>query len=144
MKILNRRPDVDRGIDVDPSVYVQDVNEILDDPEIDIYQGAWGVGSDVDPSGLYGPTAPFNYTRYESDESTELLTAGNSQEALEVDYRKDVYNQWAELMVQDIPVIPTLYRAFVTPVNERVINYSEDYQWNEDTLWYRVGVEDAE
>ena len=115
-----------------------------DDPEIDIYQGAWGVGSDVDPSGLYGPTAPFNYTRYESDESTELLTAGNSQEALEVDYRKDVYNQWAELMVQDIPVIPTLYRAFVTPVNERVINYSEDYQWNEDTLWYRVGVEDAE
>ena len=34
-----------------------------DDPEIDIYQGAWGVGSDVDPSGLYGPEAPFNYTR---------------------------------------------------------------------------------
>ncbi|MBR5228426.1 MAG: homoserine dehydrogenase [Firmicutes bacterium] len=35
-KILNRRPDVDRGIDVDPGVYVQDVNLILDDPEIDI------------------------------------------------------------------------------------------------------------
>ncbi len=115
-----------------------------DDPEIDIYQGAWGVGSDVDPSGLYGPDAPFNYTRYESEESTELLNAGNSQEALDVDYRKDIYNQWSELMVEEIPVIPTLYRAFVTPVNERVINYSEDYEWNEDLLWYRVGVEDAE
>ena len=115
-----------------------------DDPEIDIYQGAWGVGSDVDPAGLYGPDAPFNYTRYETEESTELLNAGNSQEALDIDYRKDIYNQWSELMVEDIPVIPTLYRAFVTPVNERVINYSEDYEWNEDLLWYRVGVEDAE
>ena len=47
-------------------------------------------------------------------------------------------------MAEEIPVIPTLYRAFVTPVNERVINYSVDYEWNEDLLWYRVGVEDAE
>lgn len=115
-----------------------------DDEAIDIYQGAWGVGSDVDPAGLYGADAPFNYTRYETEEATELLKAGNSQEALDVDYRKDVYNQWAELMVEDIPVIPTLYRAFVTPVNERVINYSEDYEWNEDLLWYRVGVEETE
>ena len=115
-----------------------------DDPEIDIYQGAWGVGSDVDPSGLYGPTAPFNYTRYESDEATELLQQGNSEEALDVERRKEIYNEWSELMAEEIPVIPTLYRAFVTPVNERVINYSEDYEYNEDLLWYRVGVEDAE
>src|SRR5699024_7850973 len=115
-----------------------------DDPEIDIYQGAWGVGSDVDPSGLYGPTAPFNYTRYESEEATALLEQGNSEEALDIDRRKEIYNEWAELMAEEIPVIPTLYRAFVTPVNERVINYSEDYEYNEDLLWYRVGVEDAE
>ncbi len=25
-----------------------------DDPKIDIYQGAWGTGSDPDPEGLYG------------------------------------------------------------------------------------------
>ncbi|WP_026867408.1 oligopeptide ABC transporter substrate-binding protein [Jeotgalicoccus marinus] len=115
-----------------------------DDPEIDIYQGAWGVGSDVDPSGLYGPTAPFNYTRYESEESTALLEQGNSEEALDTERRKEIYNEWAELMAQDIPVIPTLYRAFVVPVNERVINYSEDYEYNEDLLWYRVGVEETE
>lgn len=36
VKILNRHPDVDRGIDIDRSVYVQDINEILDDPEIQI------------------------------------------------------------------------------------------------------------
>ncbi len=35
-KILNRRPDVDRGIEIDKSVYVQDVSQIMDDPEISI------------------------------------------------------------------------------------------------------------
>ncbi len=35
-RILNRHPEKKRDIDVDPSVYVQDVNEILNDPEIDI------------------------------------------------------------------------------------------------------------
>src|SRR5699024_287068 len=34
-----------------------------DDEEVDIYQGAWGVASDVDPSGLYGPEAIFNFPR---------------------------------------------------------------------------------
>ncbi len=35
-KILNRHPERDRGITIDPSIYVQDVRDILDDPEIDI------------------------------------------------------------------------------------------------------------
>lgn len=35
-KILNRRPDVDRGINVDPSIYVQDADLILEDSDIDI------------------------------------------------------------------------------------------------------------
>jgi homoserine dehydrogenase len=35
-KILNRHPDRDRGIKVDPSIYVQDVDLILNDPDIDI------------------------------------------------------------------------------------------------------------
>ena len=25
-----------------------------DDPKIDMYQGAWGTGTDPDPEGLYG------------------------------------------------------------------------------------------
>lgn len=34
-----------------------------DDPGIDIFGGAWGTGSDVDPGGLYGRGASFNYSR---------------------------------------------------------------------------------
>lgn len=35
-KILNRHPEKERGIDVDPSVYVQNADDILKDPSIDI------------------------------------------------------------------------------------------------------------
>lgn len=98
-----------------------------DDPAIDIYQGAWGVGTDVDPAGLYGPEAPFNYPRYETEESTELIERGNSEEALDTDTRTEIYHEWQELMVEEIPVAPTLYRAYVTPVRENVVGWSEEF-----------------
>lgn len=94
-----------------------------DDPEIDIYQGAWGVGIDVDPTGLYGRNAAFNYSRYSSEENDELLAAGVSEEAFDLEYRQDVYNEWQELMVEEVPVFPTVYRAELVPVNNRVHNY---------------------
>jgi peptide/nickel transport system substrate-binding protein len=65
-----------------------------DDPEVDIYQGAWGVGSDVDPYGLYGPDVPFNYPRYATEESTQLMEEGNSPEAFDVEQRQEIYNEW--------------------------------------------------
>lgn len=97
-----------------------------DDPEVDIYMGAWQVGDDVDPDGLYGPKAMFNFTRYESDENTALLEKGVSDKAFDLDYRQEVYQEWQELMVEEIPVFPTLYRAVLVPVNENVLNYSID------------------
>lgn len=110
-----------------------------DDPSIDIYQGAWSVGTDVNPDGLFGPEAPFNYPRYETEESTELIERGNSEEALDVDTRTEIYQEWQELMVEEIPVAPTLYRAIVVPVNEDVVGWSEEFGFNEDTLLYQVG-----
>ncbi|SEO39205.1 peptide/nickel transport system substrate-binding protein [Amphibacillus marinus] len=94
-----------------------------DDPDIDIYQGAWGVGSDVDPSGLYGRTAAFNYTRFASERNDELLEEGLSEDAFDIAYRQQVYSEWQEYMVEQIPVFPTVYRAVLVPVNNRVHNY---------------------
>lgn len=108
-----------------------------DDPDIDIYQAAWSTGSDVDPSGLYGKEAPFNYSRYSSEENDRLIAEGNSEESFEVEHRQEVYKEWQELMVQDIPVFPTVYRAALTPVNERVTGYSAALDWSE---WQEVGV----
>ncbi|MBP1970702.1 peptide/nickel transport system substrate-binding protein [Virgibacillus natechei] len=95
-----------------------------DDPEIDIYQGAWSVGSDVNPSGLYGPNAMFNYSRYTSEENEALLEEGVSEDSFDIEHRQSVYSEWQELMVEDVPVFPTVYRAELVPVNNRVHNFS--------------------
>ena len=94
-----------------------------DDPDIDIYQGAWGVGSDVDPSGLYGRTASFNYPRFASEENDRLLAEGLSEASFDNEHRQKVYSEWQQLMVDEIPVFPTVYRALIVPVNNRVTDY---------------------
>ncbi|OZU88149.1 oligopeptide ABC transporter substrate-binding protein [Virgibacillus indicus] len=101
-----------------------------DDPAVDIYQGAWGVGYDVNPQGLYGHKALFNFPRYESEENTALLEDGVSEESFDVEHRKQVYSDWQKLMVEEIPVFPTLYRSLLAPVNNRVQNYSIAVDFN--------------
>ncbi|MCG3087623.1 oligopeptide ABC transporter substrate-binding protein [Sporosarcina cyprini] len=109
-----------------------------DDPKIDIYQAAWGTGSDPDPEGLYGRTAAYNYTRYTSEKNDELLKAGTSEEAFDSEKRKKIYKEWQELMVEDAPVAPTLYRYYLMGVNKRVVNYSIDP--GSDLELYQMGV----
>ncbi|UVI29298.1 oligopeptide ABC transporter substrate-binding protein [Paenibacillus spongiae] len=95
-----------------------------DDPKVDVYQGAWGVGIDVDPSGLYGRDALLNFPRYASDEQDKLLKEGVSEAAFDVKVRQGIYKEWQQLMVNEIPVFPTLYRAIITPVNKRILNFA--------------------
>lgn len=95
-----------------------------DDPEVDIFQGAWQVGIDVDPRGLYGADALYNFPRWENAENDRLLAAGVSAKAFDVEKRKEIYKEWQALMVEEIPVFPTLYRSKLVPVNNRVLNYA--------------------
>ncbi|MBT2570409.1 oligopeptide ABC transporter substrate-binding protein [Planococcus sp. ISL-110] len=95
-----------------------------DDPSVDVFQAAWGVGIDVDPSGLYGANAIYNFARWENEENERLLEEGRSEEAFDLAYRQEVYNEWQQLMVEEVPVFPTLYRAILSPVNNRVLNYA--------------------
>lgn len=95
-----------------------------DDPSVDVYQGAWTVGIDVDPQGLYGRDAIYNFPRYASEESDRLMKEGVSEAAFDVAKRKEIYKEWQQLMVDEIPVFPTLYRAELVPVNNRVLNYA--------------------
>lgn len=95
-----------------------------DNPDVDVYQAAWGVGIDVDPSGLYGADALYNFPRWENEENERLLKEGRSEEAFDLTFRQDVYDEWQQLMVDEVPVFPTLYRAVLSPVNDRVLNYA--------------------
>ncbi|MCG7335200.1 oligopeptide ABC transporter substrate-binding protein [Sporosarcina sp. ACRSM] len=97
-----------------------------DDPKIDLFQAAWGTGTDPDPAGLYGRTAAFNYSRYTSAKNDELLAAGTSEKAFDIEYRRDIYNEWQQLMWEDVPIAPTDYRYALIGVNKRVVNFSID------------------
>ncbi len=110
-----------------------------DDPEVDIYQGAWATGSDPSPTGLYGPNSAFNYTRFESEENTKLLDAIDSKASFDEEKRKKAFYDWQEYAIDEAFVIPTLYRNEVLPVNDRVV----DFTWAVDTKdnpWGTVGV----
>jgi len=109
-----------------------------DSPRVDVYQAAWSTGSDPDPSGLYGRTALYNYSRFASDKNDELLAAGTSEKAFDFAYRKLIYNEWQALMVEDVPIAPTVYRYGITAVNKRVTNYSIDP--SSELSLYEVGV----
>lgn len=110
-----------------------------DDPEIDIYQGAWGTGSDPSPTGLYGPFASYNYTRFESEENTRLLAAIDSESSFDEAARKEAFDAWQEYAFEEAFVIPTLYRNQLLPISNRV----KDFSWAVDTTenqWYTLTV----
>lgn len=112
-----------------------------DDPKVDVYAAGWGVATDVNPAGLYGRDALFNFSRYASEENDQLLEQGVSKDAMDLEYRQKVYKEWQELMVEEVPVIPTNYRAKLVPVNKRVLNYSVAHNWGN---YYEIAVTQEE
>lgn len=106
-----------------------------DDPAIDVYQGAWGTGGDPNPSGLYGRTAAFNYTRWATDENDELLAAIESDDSFDEEFRQQAFYDWQAYAMEELPVIPTLFRYKLTAVNNRVSNWDttigNDLKWSD-------------
>lgn len=103
-----------------------------DDPEIDVFQGAWGVSTAPSPVGLYGRNAAFNYSRFSSEENDKLLDAIVSKESFDADKRKEAYDAWQKYMFEQAPVIPTLYRNEIMPVSNRVKSFTWNYEDTRD------------
>lgn len=98
-----------------------------DDPEIDVYMGAWSTGSNPEPSGLYGKYALFNYSRHTSDELEQILKDINSEKAFDESFRNDAYKRFEQYMIENAPVIPNQYRTNIRTVNNRVKMYDWSY-----------------
>lgn len=103
-----------------------------DDPEIDVFQAAWGVNSAPSPAGLYSRNAAFNYSRFASEENDKLLKAIDSKASFDDTKRKEAYDAWQEYMFEQAPVIPTLYRNEIMPVNDRVKSFTWNYEETRD------------
>lgn len=103
-----------------------------DDPEIDVFQAAWGVNSAPSPAGLYSRNAAFNYSRFVSEENDALLKSIDSKESFDDDKRKEAYDAWQEYMFEQAPVIPTLYRNEIMPISDRVKSFTWNYEETRD------------
>jgi len=106
VKILNRRPNVDRGIDVDPSVYVQDVNLILEDPEIDIVVELIG---GIEPATEYMAKALSNGKHVVTANKAALAINGKMLQQLAMDNK--VMLRFEASVGGGIPVINAITTA---------------------------------
>lgn len=98
-----------------------------DDPKIDIFMGAWGVGSNPSPSGVYAHNAQYNFSRYTSPKLQEILKNIDSEKSFDAEYRASQFAEFEKEMFENAAVVPTMYRLELTAVNKRVKNWSVDY-----------------
>lgn len=107
-----------------------------DDPDVDVYFGAWSVGTDPTPTGLYGRKAQFNYTRFASDKLDGLLSDIVSSKSFDDEYKETAFKDWQDYMHDEAVVIPMLTYYKVMPVNKRVKNF--DWSYGALTGWETI------
>lgn len=122
-------------------VFHEQFDTDVDNPNIDVFIGAWSFGTNPSPYGIFGRTAGFNYTRYVSDRMDELLGRITSEEAVvDFDYRVSAFLDWQEYMVENVSLFPFLYRFAFIPINNRVVNYRIQAVHTPVDGWHNVGL----
>lgn len=91
-----------------------------DDPTVELFNGVWGLASDPDPSGLWRSTDLWNYSRWSSERSEELIREGVGNKSYDLEHRKQVYNEWQKLVNEEVPMIFIAERSTITAVHERL------------------------
>ena len=95
-----------------------------DDPEIDVYFAAWGVGTNLGPYETAGRKSMFNYSRFASDENDKLMAEVTSPKTLtDPNYKPEAYKKWQEYYINQAVEVPLTYRYQLYPVNKRVKNF---------------------
>ena len=92
------------------------------DKSIEVFFGGWSTGTDPDPSGLWRSDALWNYSRWVSEKSDQLLDdaldvsiVGTDQEK-----RKELYVEWQKQFMEELPALPVAELDEITALNKRV------------------------
>lgn len=109
-----------------------------DDPSVDVFMAAWSLSSEPTQDDLYGPKAPYNFTRFATSENTKLLKEMNSDKAFNHSYRVQKFHEWQQYMQKEAFVIPLTNSYSITAVNSKLVNYSTKPS-KAATLWYETG-----
>ncbi|GHN15969.1 oligopeptide ABC transporter substrate-binding protein [Lactobacillus delbrueckii] len=112
-----------------------------DDPSVDVFMAAWSLSSEPTQDDLYGPKAPYNFTRFATSENTKLLKEMSSDKAFNHSYRVQKFHEWQQYMQKEAFVIPLNNSYSIKAVDSKLINLSlKPSQMNNGfPLWYKVG-----
>ncbi|MCX8721707.1 MULTISPECIES: oligopeptide ABC transporter substrate-binding protein [Lactobacillus] len=108
-----------------------------DDPEIDMFTGAWSLSSEPSPNDLYGEGAPFDFTRFVTPENSKLLDAIDSEKAFDHKYRVEQFHKWQEYMNEEAYCVPMTNSYSITAVNGKLTGYSVKPSDSNDR-WFKV------
>lgn len=98
-----------------------------EDPGIDVFAAAWGVGTNPSPKETYGNSAAFNMSRYTSDKLQDAIDRITSQEAADPEFMAKAYKDFQQVVFDEVPAIPLQWRTGWQMVNNRVLNYDAGY-----------------
>jgi len=109
-----------------------------DDAALEAFFGSWSTGSDLDPSGLWGNNAEWNYGRYVDAKNQELLDKGLSEEGFDKEKRKQTYVEWQKYFNEELPALPLWENLDLYGINNRLqgvhinaVGFQTDvYKWH--------------
>ena len=94
-----------------------------DSKDIDVFFGAWGVGTSLDPTGSAGRKSQLNFSRFVSEENDRLIDEILGEKSLTVpNYKVEAYKNWQKYYIGQAAEVPLMYRYKLYPVNKRLKN----------------------
>ena len=107
-----------------------------DDPGIDIFQGAWALGSDPNAGGLVSKTTPLNLQRYITEELQKSLDAMGSSDMFDDGKLKEAYQKFDKQFREEAAWLPFSWQQSMTWVNKRVKTFDlEKLKTGEQTIY---------
>ncbi|GFZ27230.1 oligopeptide ABC transporter substrate-binding protein [Lactobacillus corticis] len=114
-----------------------------DDPNVDMFIGAWSLSSEPSQSDLYARTAPFNYSRFASKENDKLLAEMDSAKSFNQNYRVKAFHEWQQYMSKEAYVVPVANSYDIKAINKNITGYSlrpSKSNGNGYPNWYNVAL----
>ncbi|MEW9053693.1 MAG: oligopeptide ABC transporter substrate-binding protein [Neobacillus sp.] len=92
------------------------------DKSMEVFFGGWSTGSDPDPSPLWRSDALWNYPRWVSEKSDELLDQAIDMSVVgtDADKRKNLYIDWQKHFMDELPILPIAELEETMAINKRV------------------------
>ena len=143
-KNVGLRVELLNGRALEFNAYAEKLTKYADD--FDMWLGAFTIGYNPDPDGLYGPKARFNFGHYVNDEHTKLISQIASSESFDAAKRVELFKKWQKFVFENPFQVPRFNSYSLQAVNKRVkhvdIAQGKETGWEQVELLSDTGVAD--